>query len=259
MSFKLIVRFLTGCCSTLTSIAFVAALATAQPTTSKTATTTGSSTKTSELRGEVVFVEGNHLVVKMSDGEIRHIVASDSQRAIIDGKPAAARDLKVGTKLKATITTTTTSVTERTTTVGSGKVWYVAGNNVILTLPNGENRQYKVADDYKFTVEGRPATVFDLRKGMTVSAQKIVEEPKTMVSSNTVVTGEWPKEAPAPKTEVARAAPAPVPPPVAAAPAPRPAAPAPAPEPAPLPAQLPKTASLLPLVGLAGVILTGHR
>lgn len=248
MNFNPIRKFLSG---TLTSIALVAVLATAQPTTTKTATMTGSSTKTSELRGEVVFVDGNNLVVKMSNGEIRHIVASESQRAIIDGKPVAARDLKVGTKLKATITTTTTSMTERTTTVGSGKVFYVAGNNLILTLPNGENRQYKVANDYKFTVEGKHATVFDLRKGMTVSAQKIVEEPKTMVSSNTVVTGEWPKEAPAPKAEVARVTPAPAP--VAAAPAARPAARAPTPEPeaTPLPDKLPKTATQLPLIGLA--------
>ena len=63
------------------------------------------------------------------------------------------RDLKPGTKLTATVTTTTTPVTVRTTTVGSGRVWYVAGTTVILTLPNGENRQYKVARDYKFTVE----------------------------------------------------------------------------------------------------------
>ena len=34
-------------------------------------------------------------------------------------------------------------------------------------MPNGENRQYTVKDDYRFTVDGnKNATVFDLRKGM---------------------------------------------------------------------------------------------
>jgi len=229
-------------------------IASAQPTTTKSTSQTGATTTTSQLEGTVLAVDGNNLVIKMSTGEIRHVVVAEGRTALIDGKQVGARDLKAGTKLKATVTTTTTSLVDRTKTVGSGKVWYVAGNNVILTLPNGENRQYKVKDDYKFTVQGKPATVFDLRKGMVVSAEKIVEEPRTIVSSNSVVTG----ESPAPvKTEAAAVAvPAPAP-----KPAPAPVAkPAPAPEPAaapePTPARLPKTGSPLPLIGLSGALLT---
>jgi LPXTG-motif cell wall-anchored protein len=228
--------------------------ATAQPATTKSTTATGAATSTTQLEGALLAVNGNSLVIKMSNGDIRIVTAAVGRKALIDGKEVAARDLKPGTKLKATVTTTTTSVVDRTVTVGSGKVFFVAGNNVILTLPNGENRQYKVKDDYKFMVEGKPATVFDLRKGMRVSAEKIVEEPRTMVSTNTVVTG----EAPAPvKTEVAAvAAPAPKPAPVAK-PAPQPE-PVSEPEPAAaqLPAKLPKTGSPLPLAGLAGALLT---
>lgn len=254
-------RFFPRFCATLAAFALFAGVIAAQPTTTKTTTKTGAASTTREVEGTVLAVDGNNLVVRMSTGEIRHIVASDSQRALIGGKQVAARDLQVGTKLKATITTTTTSVTERTTTVGSGKVWYVAGNNVILTLPNGENRQYKVKDDYKFTVGGKPATVFDLKKGMIVSAEKIVEEPKTVVTSNTVVTGELP---PPVKTEVAAVPARPAPTPAAAPtarPAPTPAAPPPAPTPEPAaqaapPAKLPKTGSPLPLMGLAGALLT---
>jgi hypothetical protein len=236
-----------------TLFVLAAMVVSAQPTTTKSTSTTGASTTTSQLEGTVLAVDGNHIVVRMSTGEIRHIVAPEGKTALIDGKEVAAKDLKVGTKLKATITTTTTSVVDRTVTVGSGKVWYVAGNNVILTLPNGENRQYKVKDDYKFNVEGRPASVFELRKGMRVSAEKIVEEPRTVVSSSGVVTG----EAPAPvKTEVAAAPalkprPAPAPEPVAK-PAP---APAPEPEPEAPPTKLPKTGSPLPLIGLTGALL----
>jgi hypothetical protein len=173
-------------------------------------------------------------------------------------------DLKPGTKLTATVTTTTTPITERTTTVGSGKVWFVSGNNVILTLPNNENRMYKVEDHYQFNVGGQKATVHDLRKGMVVSAQKIVEEPMTSISSDVTVVGQAPP-APQPKrTEVAQLPP----PPKTAAPAPVPA-PAPVqteaparPSPtqvaaAPAPSQLPKTATPLPLAGLLGLLLTG--
>jgi LPXTG-site transpeptidase (sortase) family protein len=192
---------------------------------------------TQEMKGEVVCFEGNNVVIKMSTGEVKTFNnVPDTRNVIIDGKEVGVRDLKPGTKLTATITTTTTPVTVRTTTVGSGRVWYVSGNNVILTLPNGENRQYKVARDYKFTIEGKPASVYELRKGMTVSAEKIVEEPKVEIASGTRIVGEAP----------------PPPPPKAAA------APAPAPVAAPAAAKaLPKTGSPVPLMGLLGLMFVG--
>ena len=178
------------------------------------------------------------------------------RRFIVDGKELTVGELKPGTRLTATVTTTTTPMTDRTTTVGTGKVWYVAGTTVILTLPNNENRMYKVADSYRFMVNGEPATVFELKKGMVVSAQKIVEEPRTEIASNVAVTG----QAPPPPTPRVAQTPPPSPPkaePVQVAAAPRPA---PAPSPvqaertAPAPAQLPRTASQLPLAGILGLL-----
>jgi LPXTG-motif cell wall-anchored protein len=212
-------------------------------------------TKTEELRGTVVYVEGNKLVVRMSSGDIRQFDVPESRKFIVDGNEVTVHDLKPGTRLHATVTTTTTPVTQRTTTIGSGKVWFVSGNSVIVTLPNNENRMYKVKDSYKFMVDGQPASVHDLRKGMTISAEKIVETPTTEIASNTTVTGT------APRAPVeAAATPAPAPAPVAPA-APAPAEPAPAAAPAEqattMPAKLPKTGSPLPLVGLAGLAFLG--
>jgi hypothetical protein len=111
------------------------------------------------------------------------------------------------------VVTTQASVTDRTTTVGQRKGWFVSGPNVTVTLPNGENRQYKVKDDYKFRC-GRetPRRVFYLRKRMTVRVEKIVEVPHVEIATDTTVTGTAPKQ-------VAAAAPAPAP---AGTPAPRP-------------------------------------
>ena len=67
------------------------------------------------------------------------------------------------------------------------------GNYAIITLENGENREYNVPDGFTFTAEGKPATMKDLRKGMKVSATKIVSEPTTEITSTTVVTGRSPK------------------------------------------------------------------
>jgi hypothetical protein len=236
-----------------------ATLAVAQqmPRTTKQDIAGASSVKTEKLSGTVVVVDGNKLVVRMSSGDIRYFEPPESRRFMVDGQELTVRDLKPGTRLQATVTTTTTPITERTTTVGTGKVWHVAGTNVILTLPNGENRQYKVDSNYKFNVGGQKATVFDLKKGMVVNAEKIVEVPRTEFATNVAVTGQAP---PAPKpVEVAqtRSAPAPTPVP-AAAPAP---APSPAPEPvaqaaAPAP-KMPDTASPLPLAGALGAAFIG--
>jgi hypothetical protein len=149
------------------------------------------SVTTEQLFGTVEYVEGNDLVVRTKDGTIREFNVPESRKFIIDGRELTVHDLKPGTKLSATVTTATTPITQRTTTVGTGTVWWVTGKTVVLTLPNGENRTYTVTDDYRFNIGGnKSATVSDLRKGMRISAEKIVEEPRTEIVSNTVVTGQ---------------------------------------------------------------------
>jgi len=150
---------------------------------------------TEQLKGTVEYVEGNHLVLRTADGNIREFNVPESRKFTIDGRDVTVHDLKRGTQLSAIVTTTTTSVTDRTTTVGTGTVWWVAGKTVIITLPNGENRTYTVEDSFKFNVEGnKTANVSDLKKGMKISAEKIVEEPRTEIVSNTVVTGQAPRK-----------------------------------------------------------------
>ena len=186
----------------------------------------GSATvSTAQVRGEVVQVEGNDLLVKLSTGEMKTFRVPETRRFLIDGRELTVHDLRPGTTLTATVRTTTTPVTVRTRSTISGKVWYVSAPNVILTLPDGQNKQYKVKENVKFTVEGRPGTVFDLRKGMNVSAEKIVEEPDSEITTDTTVVGH------APAMRAAAPPPAPVPPPTPAAPKPAPEPPPPAPEP----------------------------
>lgn len=165
------------------------------PETTKESIRSKASVTTEQLHGTVEYVEGNGLVVRMTDGSIREFNVPESRKFTIDGRDLTVHDLKRGTKLSATVTTTMTPVTDRTTTVGMGTVWWVAGKTVIITLPNGENRTYTVKDDYRFNVEGnKNATVSDLKKGMKISAERIVEEPRTEIVSNTVVTGQAPRK-----------------------------------------------------------------
>jgi hypothetical protein len=172
-----------------------AMLAQEMPRASKEQIKGAAEVKTEQLKGMVVFVEGSQLLVKMASGELRTFKVPPSRRFIVDGKETKINELRPGTTLTATVTTATTPLTERTTTVGSGTVWYVQGNTVVVTLPNGENRMYTVNDAYRFIVNGHDASVHDLRKGMSLSATRIVEEPRTEVTSDIVVTGQAPPAA----------------------------------------------------------------
>ena len=187
-------RILTGAVVALTVITLPSFTAAAQQIPQSTTERIPGAPKvtTEKVSGIVLQAEGNTLVVKMTTGDIREFVVPESRQFIIDGKQLTVHDIKPGTKLQATVTTTTTPITERTTTVGTGTVFFVSGKTVILTLPNGENKMYQVEDYYRFNVGGENASVHDLRKGMRISAEKIVEAPRTELATDTVVTGQAP-------------------------------------------------------------------
>jgi len=210
----------------------------------KTQTATSSGQPSHDVtveRGEVVLVNGNDLVVKMEDGSIRHIAnVPESARVNVDGKQLGIHELKPGMKLQRTITVTTTPQVITTVKTVTGKVWHVSPpNSVILTLEDGTNQQFKIPKGQKFTVNGQETDAWGLKKGMMISATKVVEEPVDVIEHQKQLTGSMPPPPPPPPADapilVAVATPVPA------------AAPAPA-------AELPKTGSVLPLIGLVGCL-----
>ena len=163
--------------------------------TSKTENVKGEAkVETVKMTGEVVEVQGNWLFAKMLPlGNYSLFNVQPGREFIVDGQKMLIGDLKPGTILTGMITTTTTPVTVRTTSTLEGTVWWAQGDYVVLTLANGENKEYKVPESFQFTVSGKPATVKELKKGMKVTATKIIEEPQTQISSETVITGKSPK------------------------------------------------------------------
>ncbi|MGD0470253.1 MAG: hypothetical protein ABSA54_17875 [Terriglobales bacterium] len=211
----------------------------------KTHTTTRSGQAVQEItveRGEVVYVSGNDLMVKMEDGSIRdfHNVP-ESVRVTVGGRQLGIHDLKVGMKLERTLTVTTTPQTVTTVMSVTGKVWHVSPpNSVTLTLEDGTNQMFKIPKDQKFMVDGQQTDAWGLKKGMRVSATKIVEEPVIVAEHRHQLTGSMPPPPPVPPADepilIAAATPAPTP--LSA--------------PAASPGELPKTGSFLPLIGLVG-------
>jgi hypothetical protein len=238
---KLVFRLLaaTGTCLAL------AAGISAQVQTDTTTTHGQSTHQTTVERGEVVLVSGNDLVVKMEDGSIRHIAnVPESARVTVGGQQLGIHDLKPGMKLERTITTTTTPKTITTVQSVKGKVWHVnPPSSVILTLEDGSNQSFKIPSGQKFNVDGETVDAWGLKKGMLISATKVVEVPEVVISQQKKVTGSMPPPPPPP--------PADLPILVVATP------PTPAPAPAEMAAaKLPKTGSSLPLIGFMGLALT---
>lgn len=150
--------------------------------------------KTEQMTGEVVHIDGNTLVAKMQpDGKLRTFDVQPGREFVIDGKKQLIGDLKPGTVLTATVTTTTQDVTARTLKVAHGTVWYASGTTVILNLDEGGTRQFTLPKDYTFTVEGKPTSLDQLRKGMKVVGSNLIVEPMTEISTKVAVTGKAPK------------------------------------------------------------------
>ena len=205
--------------------------------------------ETAVRNAQVVYVEGNDLVLKLENGKLEHLIVPDSDRFTIDGKDVSVQELKPGTTLTQTIVTTTTPRYVNTVRTIEGKVWHVsAPSRVIVSLPDGTNQYFNVPKDAKFIVGGKEKSVFDLRKGMKFNATIVTDETETIVANNKSVVG----EAPAPATPRL----------LGVLLFQRPTTVALAPDPTPTASvtaehawfRLPQTASPLPLIGLLGLL-----
>jgi RNase P/RNase MRP subunit p29 len=217
----------------------------AQVQTETSTTTTGKTTQVHVERGEVVLVDGNDLVVKMEDGSIRHIPnVPESAKVDVGGQQLGIHDLKPGMKLEHTVATTSTERMITTVQSVTGKVWHVTPpTSVILSLEDGTNQKFTIPKGQKFNVNGQMVDAWGLKKGMKVSATKVVEEPETVIEQEKKLTGKMPPPPPPPPADMPILV-------VLVMHPPNPAEPAPA-------AELPKTGSLLPLVGLLGILSCG--
>ena len=200
---------------------------------------------TTEVRqGTVVSVDGNHLVIKFSTGELKSFEVPEDFRFNVDGKEVSVHELKPGTALSRTITTTTQPTTVYSTEVKQGKVWHVQPPTLIVTMPDRTNKQFVVDDWIRFTVDGKEMTVYDLKKGMNLTATIYHKNQSTVVTTT--------------PGGVSGSAPAPAP---AASPTPTPS-PAPSPSPASSDdsdddttgSTLPKTGSPIALFGILGIM-----
>ncbi len=215
------------------------------PSTTKTIEPTTHEVQTTHVQNaEVIHVSGHEVVVELENGKFELLNLADDVTFQVNGRDLTVHELTPGTKLSQEIHTVTEPQEVTTLRTVNGKVWFVnPPHYVVLSFPNGEHKAYTVPDDkIAFHIDGQDKTVFDLKKGMDISATVLTVAPMQSVSTHTVVTGQAP---PRPNVafegpmliERAREAPA------LTATLEEPAA-----------QELPKTASLVPLAGMLGFL-----
>ena len=148
----------------------------------KTSTTSGKATVTTEVKsGEIVFVSGNSVVVKMADGSLRHFDnIPESARVTVDGQQLGVHDLKAGMKVQKTITTTTTP---RNGYHGEecDRKGVVCESSQHGHPDHGRRKESGVQDSEWPEIQRRwtDGRCLGSKKGMTVNATKVVETPRS--------------------------------------------------------------------------------
>ncbi|HEX4922153.1 MAG TPA: hypothetical protein VFV92_15620, partial [Candidatus Bathyarchaeia archaeon] len=119
---------------------------------------------------EVIHVSNHQIVVKLENGMMEFLNLPKDQKFQVDGKELSIHGLKPGTKLTQELHTVTTPQEVTTLRTVKGKVWQLNPPHLILDFGNGDAKSYTVPDGIVFHINGEDKTVFDLRKGMDISA-----------------------------------------------------------------------------------------
>jgi hypothetical protein len=199
--------------------------------------------QTQVKNAEVIHVSGHHIVVELENGGFELLNLPPDFKFQVDGRDLNVHELTPGTKLTQEIHTVTTPQEVTTLRTLNGRVFHVNPPHLIVSLPEGRNREFTVPDDAVFHINGEDKTVFDLREGMNFSATVLKVEPVNSVTRHTVVTGQAP-----PKPDVAFEGPLLIEPVVEP-----PASHVATATEEPVAQELPRTGSFVPLIALLGL------
>jgi LPXTG-motif cell wall-anchored protein len=201
-------------------------------------------TTTETKQFKVIAVDGNHLVVSLPEGT-KEMNVPDDFRFTVDGRQLSVRELRPGMSGTATVTTRTTLTPVTVTEVKNGTVLHATPVSIIVRTDEGLNKMFTQSDVDKRNIrimrEGKPAQISDFRANDRLSATIVTSMPPKVLTEKEV-QATLARSAPA-AARTAAAQPAPEPPVASASAGTSSAAPT-----------LPKTASPLPLLGLAGLL-----
>jgi len=197
----------------------------------------------------VAYIEGNHLVVRLADGSLEAIRIPREERFNIEGQKLTLHELKPGMTLTDEIFTTEKPMMVKTVEITEGRVFYASSRRLTIHTKEGEVVDYKIPEWAIIKINGQEKPLHTLQRGQTITATITTEQP-TMVTDREKRSHGHPvateskaiTEVPLPtKTDVTQLKP--------------PAEPQSTTSTTEVEEKLPTTASNVPLIGLAGLLL----
>ena len=147
-------------------------------------TTTTSETK----KFQVIAVDGNVLVVRLPEGT-REMAVADDFRFNVDGKMLSVRELKPGMSGTATITTKTTVTPVTVTEVKNGTVMQNLGTSILVRTDDGM-KMFSQSDidkrGIKIMRDGQPAQISDFRANDRLTATIVTSKPPRVMTEKEV-------------------------------------------------------------------------
>jgi LPXTG-motif cell wall-anchored protein len=147
-------------------------------------TTTTSETK----KFQVISVEGNVLVVRLPEGT-REMAIADDFRFNVDGKMLSVHELKPGMSGTATITTKTTVTPVTVTEVKNGVVLQNVGTAIIVRTDEGV-KMFSQSDidkrGIKIMRDGKPAELSEFRANDRLTATIVTSKPPRVMTDREV-------------------------------------------------------------------------
>ena len=147
-------------------------------------TTTTSETK----KFQVISVEGNVLVVRLPEGT-REMAVADDFRFNVDGKMLSVHELKPGMAGTATITTKTTVTPVTVTEVKNGTVMQNLGTSILVRTDDGM-KMFSQSDidkrGIKIMRDGKPAEISDFRANDRLTATIVTSKPPRVMTEREV-------------------------------------------------------------------------
>jgi hypothetical protein len=159
-------------------------------------------------KGTVVQVYGNHLVVKMPDGQYKDIDVPEGFMFNVNGQDVPVSALVPGTELTATIATTTSPVTVQVTEVKKGYVVKRSGQTIVIKTPDGKYKQFnKVPENVKLMADGQEVSYTNIQAGQYITAYIVSQEVQEVSETESAFKAAPVKAAPAPAPTCAGPAP----------------------------------------------------
>jgi hypothetical protein len=131
----------------------------------------------------VVYVGGNDLVIKSSDGKLLNYTVPAGTKFSVGGKPASLADLKPGTKLSAPVSTGFDPKIVSSVSVVKGKVYAVTPPDGVTLLLSSGVTELSVPTGTTFTVDGKPMKLADIKPDMMVEATIVTTGEDDAVSA----------------------------------------------------------------------------